>query len=219
MKIVIDEEIILEMSDLLTELTYSISKGDEYFQLFILFKNLYDSIGYYTYNDLEPKDIWSYSFMLTLRLKDFTSIDDPRLRNRIKEVMAKIQKYLDNVHGQKKLMVVPEWPEGFVEKDQMEQDTKKLTWRFGCCLAICLRAGGNKNSKLLQFLFEFLDFLNKGIYSSQGISMIEEKLFHFEERFDKISNKLGTVGYPLDIIKNEYDLTVNELKKLFNPQM
>lgn len=44
MKIVIDEDIILEMSDLLTELTYSINQPgeEEYFELFILLKNLYD---------------------------------------------------------------------------------------------------------------------------------------------------------------------------------
>jgi len=218
MKIVIDEDIILEMSDLLTELTYSIRKGKEFYELFILLKNLYDSIGYYTYDELEPKDVWSYSLMLLLRLQQLTSLDDSRLKNRIKDVVAKIQKYLDNVHEQKKLIVVPKWPEGFVERDKIEQDTKKLTWRFGCCLAICLRAGDTKNSQLLQFLFEFLDFLNKGIYSSQGISMIEENLSHFEERFDKISNKLGTDGNSLDII-NEFDLTVSELKKLFNPQL
>ena len=215
MKIVIDEEIILEMSDLLTELSYRISKSDEYYELFILLKNFYDSIGYYTYDELEPKDVWSYSLMLMLRLQQFTSLDEDRLINRIKDVIAKIQQYLDNIHGKKNFMVVPEWPAGFVEKDQMEQETKKLTWRFGCCLAICLRAGGSKKNPLLQFLFEFLDFLNKGIYSSQGISIIEDKISQFEEKFSKISSKVGNVGYPLDIIKKEYDLTVNELKKIF----
>ena len=176
---------------------------------------MYDSIGYYTYNDLEPKDIWSYSFLLTLKLKEFTSLDDSRLEDRVKKVIAEIQQYLDKVHGKKNLMVIPEWPEGFVEKDQIEQDIKKLTWRFGCCLAICFRAGGSKDHQLIQFLLEFLDFLNKGLYSSQGISMIEENLLQSEKEFDKISKKVGNVGYPLDIIKQEYNLTVNELKKLF----
>jgi len=36
MKIVIDADKILEMSDLLTDLTYNIRKGNEYYELFIL---------------------------------------------------------------------------------------------------------------------------------------------------------------------------------------
>lgn len=113
-------------------------------------------------------------------------------------------------------MVIPEWPKPFVEKDQIERDLKKLTWRFGCCLAICLRAGGTKCNTIIRFLFEFLDFLNDGLYGSQGIPMIEENLIQFEKKFNKIFKKLGNVGYPLNIIKNEYNLTVDEVKKVFN---
>lgn len=166
MKIVIDEDIILELSDLLTELTYSIRKSEENYELFLLLKNLYDSIGYYTYDELDPNDIWSYSLMLLLRLQQFTSLDGSRLKNRIKDVVAKIQKYFEDVYEQKKFVIVPKWPEGFSEKDQMERDIKTLTWRFGCSLAIHLRICEGKKNKLFKFLSEFLDFLNKGIYGS-----------------------------------------------------
>ena len=218
MKIVIDEDIILEMSDILTELTYSINQPgkEEYFELFILLKNLYDSIGFYTYNDLEVKDVWGYSMMLILRVKELTTLNGTRLGDRVKTVVEKLQQYLDSTHGRRSFMVIPEWPKPFVEKDQMERDLKKLIWRFGCCLAICLRAGGTKGNRLIQFLFEFLDFLNDGLYGSQGVSIIEENLIQFEKKFDNISKKLGNVGYPLDIIKNEYNLTVDEVKKVFN---
>ena len=105
MKIVIDEDIILELSDLLTELTYSIRKSEENYELFLLLKNLYDSIGYYTYDELDPNDIWSYSLMLLLRLQQFTSLDGSRLKNRIKDVVAKIQKYFEDVYEQKKFVI------------------------------------------------------------------------------------------------------------------
>ena len=58
-----------------------------------------------------------------------------------------------------------------------------------------------------------------GIHNSQGITTIEENLSHFEERFETEFNTLGTVGNSLDDIKVEYNLTVNKLKKLFNPQL
>ena len=217
MKIVIDEDIILEMSDILTELTYSINKPgkDEYFELFILLKNLYDSIGYYSYNDLEAKDVWGYSLRLMMRLKELTTLNNTRLEDRVKTVVEKLQKYLDDVHGSKNLIVIPKWPKPIVEKDQMERDLKRLTWRFGCCLAICLRAGGRRSNTLIQFLFEFLDFLNDGLYGSQGISLIEEKLTQYEKKFNDFPKTQGYVGYPLDIIEKEYILTVNEIKKIF----
>jgi len=39
----IDEDIILELSDILTELTYSLDKQESY-EIFFLLKNLYDYI-------------------------------------------------------------------------------------------------------------------------------------------------------------------------------
>jgi len=180
---------------------------------------LYDSIGYYTYDELEPKDVWSYSLKLLLHLQQLISLDDSRLKNRIKDVVVKIQKHFDNVPEQKRFVVVPKWPEGFVEKDQMVRDIKKLTWRLGCCLAISLRVDESKKNKFIKFVIEFLEFLNKGIYNTQGISMIEDNFSHFEERFEKEFNTLCTFEDSLEYIKKEYNLTVNELKKLFNPQL
>ncbi len=217
MKIMIDEDIILELSDILTELTYSINKPEkeEYFELFILLKNLYDSIGYYFYDDLEPKDVWGYSLMLMMRLKELASLNNTQLEDRVKTVVDKLQKYLDNVHGSKNLIVIPEWPKPIVERDQVERDLKRLTWRFGCCLAICLRSGARRSNALLQFLFEFLDFLNEGLYSPKGISLIEEKLIQYEKKFNSFPKTLSNVGNPLDIIEKEYHFTVNEIKKVF----
>lgn len=212
----IDEDIILELSDMLTELTYSLNKPDneEAFELFILLKNLYDSIGYYSYDGLEPKDVWGFSFKTTLRLQEMTSFKETRIEERIRKMNMKLRQYLDGVHGQKSLMVIPEWPKPFVEKDQMERDLKIMTWRFGCCLAINLRAGAIKTHKLIHFLLRFLDFLNEGLYGPQGISLIEEKLLENENEFKNISEDIGNVGYPYDIIKKEYTFTVNKLKKI-----
>ncbi len=220
MEIVIDEDIILELSDILTELTYNFNRpkpeGEESFELFISLKNLYDSIGYYSYNDLEPKDVWGFSFMATLRLQNLTSFKDTRIEDRIKELNAKLQQYLDGVHGRKNLMVIPEWPEPIVEKEQMERDLKITMWRFGCCLAINLRAGAIKKHKLIYFLLKFLDFLNKGIYGPEGTSTIEDNLIQFESEFESISRELGKIGYPYDIIKKEFTLTVNKVKSILN---
>lgn len=217
MKIMFNEDIILELSDILTELTYSINKPgkDQYFELFMLLKNLYDSIGYYSYNNLEAKEVWGYSLMLLVRLKTLTTLHNTRLEDRVKTVVEKLQKYLDDVHGSKNLIVIPEWPNPIVEKDQMERDLKRLTWRFGCCLAICLRSGGRRSNAFLQFLFEFLDFLNNGLYGSQGISLIEEKLIQYEKKFNSFPRTLDNVRNPLDIIEKEYNLTVTEIKKVF----
>lgn len=66
-------------------------------------------------------------------------------------------------------------------------------------------------------MFEFYSHLNKAIYSSQGITTIEEKLTHFEEKFNIISDKVGMVKYPLDIIKNEFNFTIGKLKNIFTP--
>lgn len=214
----IHDDIILEMGDLLTQLTYSIRQpnSDAYFQIFILLKNLYDSVGYYTYSNLEPKVVWAHSFRLMLELNKFTpKEDDYRIPERIKDVVAKIQRHLDTVHGKENFMVIPEWPKLFEETNQMERDVKMLVWRFGCALAICFRAGGSRQHKLIQFLLKFLRFLNKGLYGSQGISLIENNLVQSEKEFEKLSKKVGDVKYPLDIIKQEYTLTINELKKVF----
>ena len=212
----IDEDIILELSDILTELTYSLNKpeSEESFELFISLKNLYDSIGYYSYNDLEPKDVWGFSFMTTLRLQNLTSFKDTRIEDRIKKLNVKLQQYLDGVHGSKNLMVIPEWPEPIVEKEQMERDLKITTWRFGCCLAINLRAGATKTHKLTHFLLKFLDFLNKGLYDPEGVSTIEDNLAQFENEFESISGGLGEIGYPYDIIKKEFASTVNKVKRI-----
>lgn len=214
----IDEDVILELSDILTELTYSLNKpeSEESFELFISLKNLYDSIGYYSYNDLEPKDVWGFSFMTTLRLQNLTSFKDTRIEERIKELNVKLQQYLDGVHGSKNLMVIPEWPKPIVEKEQMERDLKRMTWRFGCCLAINLRAGATKRHKLIYFLLKFLGFLNKGLYGPEGVSTIEDNLIRFENEFESISGELGKIGYPYDIIKKEFVFTVNEVKRILN---
>ena len=213
----IDEEIILELSDILTELTYSINKPEreESFDLFISLKNLYDSIGYYSYNDLDPKDVWAFSLLTTLRLQNLTSFKDTRIENRIKKLNVKLQQYLDGVHGSKNVMVIPEWPEPIVEKEQMERDLKMMIWRFGCCLAINLRAGATKKHRLIYFLLKFLDFLNKGLYGPEGVSMIEDNLIQFENEFESISGELGKIGFPYDIIKKEFAFTVNALRTKF----
>jgi hypothetical protein len=212
----IDEDIIVEMGELLTYLTYSIRQpdSDAYYRVFISLKNLYDSIGYYTYSDLEPKDVWAYSFLLTLELKEFSPIeDDIGLPDRIKKVIAEIQHYLDSTHGKQNFMVIPESPKGFKEFYQLERDIKMLTWRYGSCLAIYFRAGGKKSNQLTQFLLQFLKFLNRGLYGSQGISIIETNLLQSKKYFNKFSSMF--VGYPFDIIKREYNYTINELKKKF----
>lgn len=215
MEIVIDEEIILELSDILTELTYSLD-SEESFELFISLKNLYDSIGYYSYNTLEPKDVWGFSFMTTLKLQNFTSFKDTRIENRVKKLNVKLQQYLDSVHGSKNLMVIPEWPDPIVEKDQVERDLKMMMWRFGCCLAINLRAGATKEHKLIHFLLKFLDFLNKGLYGPEGTSTIEDNLIQFENEFESVSGELGEIGHPYDIVKKEFAFTVNKVKKILN---
>ena len=216
MKIMIDEDIILELSDILTELTYSLNKpeSEESFELFISLKNLYDSIGYYSYNDLEPKDVWGFSFMTTLKLQKLKSFKDTRIEDRIKKLNLNLQQYLDGVHGNKNLMVIPEWPKPIVEKEQMERDLKIMTWRFGCCIAINLRAGATKTHRLIHFLLKFLDFLNKGLYGPEGVSTIEDNLTQFESEFESISGELGEIGHPYDIIKKEFAFTVNKVKKI-----
>lgn len=221
MKIVIDEDVILELSDILTELTYSFNKpeGEEYFELFISLKNLYDSIGYYSYNDLEPKDVWGFSFATTLRLQKLASFKDTRIEDRVKKLNVKLQQYLDGVHGKKNLMVIPEWPEPVVEKEQMERDLKMTTWRFGCCLAINLRAGGTKEHRLVRFLLTFLDFLNKGLYGPEGVYAIEDNFTRYENEFESISEDLGEIGYPYDIIKKEFVSTVDKVKKIISKQL
>lgn len=212
----IDEDIILELSDILTELTYSLNKpeSEESFELFISLKNLYDSIGYYSYNDLEPKDVWGFSFMTTLKLQKLKSFKDTRIEDRIKKLNLNLQQYLDGVHGNKNLMVIPEWPKPIVEKEQMERDLKIMTWRFGCCIAINLRAGATKTHRLIHFLLKFLDFLNKGLYGPEGVSTIEDNLTQFESEFESISGELGEIGHPYDIIKKEFAFTVNKVKKI-----
>ncbi|MFX1454283.1 MAG: hypothetical protein ACFFDB_02810 [Promethearchaeota archaeon] len=217
MEIVLNKDIILELSELLTKLIYNLKKGNEYRELFTLLKNLYDSIGYYTYDELEPKEVISYSLWLAVGLKQrFYSLDDSRLIERVKDLTIKINKYIEDVHGLSNLIVVPEWPEGLTEKDQMERDIKIITWRFGSCLAICLRAGGSKRDRFIQFLFEFFDYLNKGLYSSQGISIIEENLSHFEKRLENEFDVLDFLDESLKIIKGEYNFTVNKLKEIFD---
>ena len=212
----IDEDIILELSDILTELTYSLNKpeSEESFELFISLKNLYDSIGYYSYNDLEPKDVWGFSFMTTLQLQKLKSFKDTRIEDRIKKLNLNLQQYLDGVHGNKNLMVIPEWPKPIVEKEQMERDLKIMTWRFGCCIAINLRAGATKTHRLIHFLLKFLDFLNKGLYGPEGVSTIEDNLTQFESEFESISGELGEIRHPYDIIKKEFAFTVNKVKKI-----
>ena len=110
MKIMIENDIILEMSDLLTLLTYNINQPgkEEYFELFILLKNLYDSIGYYTYDELDVKKVWGYAMMTLVRLKEFTTLDESGLEERVRTVIANLQKYLDSTHGHTNLLVIPE---------------------------------------------------------------------------------------------------------------
>jgi len=96
----------------------------------------------------------------------------------------------------------------------VERDVKMLIWRFGCCLAIDLRAEEPKN-RIIYFLLEFFDFLNKGLYGPEGVSLIEDNLSRFENEFENISGELGEVGQFCDIIKKEFALTVKELRKKF----
>ena len=154
--------------------------------------------------------------MTTLKLQNLTSFKDTRIEERVNKLNVKLQQYLDGVHGQKSLMVIPEWPKPIVEKEQRERDLKKMTWRFGCCLAINLRAGATKTHKLIHFLLKFLNLLNEGLYSPEGMSTIEDNILRFEKEFESISGELSKIGYPYDIIKKEFIFTTNEVKKILN---
>ena len=219
----INENIVLDMSDLLTTLMLNVKRSKEFYNAFMSLKYLYDSIGYYTYKDLDFKQIWICSILTSVNLihleqkEDSEEIDN--LIYRIRKVLEDVEKYMTDTYGDSKQyhigIGINAIPEYFNEKTQIEQEVKNLIWRFGCCLALQLRAGAERQHRLLQFMFEFFNSLNREIYGSQEISTIEAKLPKSEEEFKIISNKVGTVKYPLDIIKNEFTYTVSELKKVF----
>ncbi len=208
----VGEDLILDIGYLLTELTYKM-RDKKYPRLFMVFKHLYDSIGYYIYSDNTLKDIQSY-YVFAMQFTAHESMKFLKtlpINRQIENIYDGLTTLFDQ-HGSRGGIYFVLTPPGYNESDKREMDLKLLMWRLGCCIRIDLRTLIKRGDILHSSLIELLEILMRGIYSGKRLDHIKDETLNFKPKVEVLRHKtpkeLGVSerGYRISLKRLDYTL-------------
>jgi hypothetical protein len=212
---------LLEMCDIICELehTYNVPENKGYFDLFMLLKNLFDVISFYTYSNGTLSRIAEFFLFVSMFFQVRISINSERLRDRIDKLLEVVRELLkkqnifDTIDSVKALTTIPT----IEEKDKTEQHMKSVAWRLGSFTNITLRTDISIDHTLVQALIELLDLVRKGIYGPEGMEGIRHAFIKFKNDWEPLSQPYKEVkDFGISPILMDMPYTLGEVSKVLN---
>lgn len=185
------EKDLAEYCEALCELEFSYDKpGNEaYFDFFMLFKNLFDAIGFHVYNNGPITRIAEYyMFVYAVFQSMGKKIHGESLRERMELVLNKVweplqqQGAFDSIDTTRALKTVPQ----VEEREQREQRLKSQTWGLGTTANMRLRADYPQGDPLTRSMFDLIALLRKATYGPEGAESLKEPLAQFKEECNDV---------------------------------
>lgn len=215
---------LIEMCDIITELsfTYKEPGNDEYYDFFMLLKNLFDAINLYTYNTFSLVKIGEfYTFIYTfinVKVNVHEGLSSRRLIARIGELMEVIRRALleRNAFEGMERGAITRVPR-IEEKDKTEWDMKQWMFRQGSFTNICLRTQITMDHELIQALLSLLDIMRRGIYGSEGLEGMKKPFTQFRKKWRAIARKYkGIKDFSITPIIMDVPETLSKISQLLD---